>query len=98
MGPIDTKRCALCGKIQGVPPRFGADGSTMRVRRAQIHEHLQEMGLIIPTLRPAFRLPVSIWATVAGGAVLLGGLDQKACARIGSVLDELAARLAGARS
>jgi hypothetical protein len=25
-----------------------ADGSTMRARRAQIHEHLQEMGLIIP--------------------------------------------------
>ena len=28
--------------------RVGAEGSTIRVRRAQIHEHLQEMGLLIP--------------------------------------------------
>ena len=33
--------------VAGKSSRFGDDGSTMRVRRAQIHEHLQEAGLII---------------------------------------------------
>ncbi len=31
--------------------RFGAEPSTVGVRRAQIHEHLQEMGLVIPILQ-----------------------------------------------
>jgi hypothetical protein len=59
-GPLVT--VGLCMFVYGLGLQFGrnpvrADGSTMRIRRAQIHEHLQEMGLTIP-IPPRFKLSI----------------------------------------